>query len=344
MLALEKQVAGGSALKAFAAFALLVLSAGNNFLWSLKSPPLPQVVVTHPHSESRATLPIIIPRKEEEEPTTKEEPTLTKLPVLFLHFHKSSGTSACAALKSVMNVTDANGKPIRLRGEVEHNLMANCNTPFSGPNANVKLFGSLQTCRHLLPYAVDVEYKPRSNNVVAVEIPFKDSMPCPGFRSFAIMRDPVTRLQSHMLAHRNWNEAKIKGYIRNRTPAPEHYYMDGYPIVNNMVIRQLLGRSRFIDTEPINGEDLEQAKKLVDQFDAFVPMEHLFHPNVQQLLNTTIPEYVQAQQKQRKRLLNKRKNANSYQPSENFVRLIRDENKYDIQLYKYMLEKLGLRK
>ena len=72
--------------------------------------------------------------------------------------------------------------------------------------------------------------------------------------------------------------------------APQSY-LDGYPVVNNMVIRQLLGRERFMDTRPVDENDLERAKIQLDACDAFVPLEYLQHESVLQLLNRTIPEY-----------------------------------------------------
>jgi len=321
MRVLENKQPVESRLKAFVAFAF-VISLTNNYLCrSFWIPPTPT---------AQETLPVQ-PQRQHSPPSTFEKP------ILFVHFHKSSGTSACEAMKKSINITNAEGKQIeRQKTKAQHDLMANCNTPFSGPNANVRLFLSLQSCRHLLPYALDEEFKPRIN-LVAVEVPFRDSMPCPGFRSFAIMRDPVTRLQSHIAAY-NWKQSYITGIIRKRVPVPDNYYMDGYSIVNSMVIRQLLGRERYVDVRPVDEEDLEKAKHIVDQFNAFVPMEYLNHPNVQELLNKTIPEYLQEEQK---RTTPRKQNA--YTPSQAFLQLISDENKYDTLLYQYMLEKLGIR-
>eukprot|EP00961_Rhodomonas_salina_P097709 1314307-Rhodomonas_salina.1 len=65
----------------------------------------------------------------------------------------------------------------------------------------------------------------------------------------------------------------------------------GYAVANCMQIRLLLGRKRWNDLRPIDEHDLEQAKAIVDSFDAFVPLEHLAHPAVRSLLKKTIPEY-----------------------------------------------------
>lgn len=252
-----------------------------------------------------------------------------KRSILFVHFHKSGGTDVCRSVEHTMNITTKEGLP------VERKL--NCNSPHTGPNANPIKFGHFQTCEHLLPYALN------SVNFVAVEVPFQDSMPCENisFRTFAIMRDPVARLQSHMLVH-HFSPERIRNIIQQRKPCPSDYFMDGYPIVNSMVTRQLLGRERFVDVTPVNQNDLHKAKTIVDSFDAFVPLEHLNHSNVQELLKKTVPEYVQGQRvmmKQSKRPTQKRR---SYSPTREFLELITEENKYDILLYQYMLEKLGI--
>mmetsp|Transcript_16038 Transcript_16038/g.28971 ORF Transcript_16038/g.28971 Transcript_16038/m.28971 type:complete len:126 (+) Transcript_16038:180-557(+) len=109
----------------------------------------------------------------------------TSRSILFEHFHKRSGTQVCKSLQQSISITTQEGLPVPLK--------QNCNTPFSGPN--VKPGHHLQTCQNLQPYSF-------KTNFVAVEVPFREIMPCYSFRTFAIMRDPVTRLLSHMRAHR----------------------------------------------------------------------------------------------------------------------------------------------
>lgn len=324
MYLMESGRQGG--IRAFFAFAMLI-SVSNNYYWSLRSSSPPEPITT---------------ALEQSTPPSSTPPPIPTKPILFIHFHKSGGTRACALLKQSINVTDASGRRVDEASltDNERDLLGNCNAPFSGPNADVRLFSSLQTCRHLLPYAVDKDLKPRIN-VVAVEVPFQDAMPCQGFRSFAIMRHPVTRLLSHIAAHRNWNEQMIMRYARNRQPPFNNYYLDGYPIVNSMVIRQLLGRDRFVDPLPVNKVDLARAKAIVDKIDAFVPMEHLEHPAVEALLNKTVPEYLVSQRRLSRAFKNKGK-SKPYSPSEAFVKVATEENKFDILLYEYVLAKFGL--
>ena len=148
----------------------------------------------------------------------------------------------------------------------------------------------------------------------------------------------MARVISHVTYH-GLHPSKLVTWIKDRTPNPINSFMVGYPVVNSMVIRQLLGRKRYQNVRPIDQRDLKQAKKQVDLYHAFVPLEYLRHDNVSRLLNSTIPEYYQALQVMNVTAKHQRKRA---QPSDEVVRLVTEENKYDILLYQYMLEKLGI--
>lgn len=231
---------------------------------------------------------------------------------------------------SNISMTNAKGDNLKTR---------NCNAPLSGPKFNVEKVKAAQTCKSLTPLTTDEQGRPFHRlNFLAVEVPYKDKMPCPGFRSFAIMRHPVARVISHVTYH-GLHPSKLVTWIKDRTPNPTNSFVVGYPVVNSMVIRQLLGRKRYQNVRPIDQRDLKQAKKQVDLYHAFVPLEYLRHDNVSRLLNSTIPEYYQALQVMNVTAKHQRKRA---QPSDEFVRLVTEENKYDILLYQYMLEKLGI--
>lgn len=167
----------------------------------------------------------------------------------------------------------------------------NCNTEFAHPHLDDRAFSSVQNCRMLEPYTMDdsgVSF--RRNNFLAVELPLHETMPCPRFRSFAIMRDPVKRCFSHLLFEQI-PEKMVEKWMEQKTPGTrKDYFMNGYPVINNMVIRQLLGRARFIHPHQIDDDDLERAKAQLDRFDAFVPLEYLKDKNILTLLNKTIPE------------------------------------------------------
>jgi hypothetical protein len=271
------------------------------------------------------------------EPLSLEDASTSQIvkPILYLHFHKAGGTSVCKTVRANLNITDSKGRHIP-----EQDLDSrNCNLPYIEPNSDAARHKQFQTCRYLTPLTTDENGTPfRRNNFVAVEVPFQEEMPCPGFRSFAIMRDPIARVLSHIKFH-NWSDAVIEKWIARRTPSPRSF-LKGYPVLNSMVIRQLLGRRRWMNPRPIDEEDFERAKQLVDSFDAFVPLEHLHHSNVHQLLNITVPEYYQGIQG-----MNISANVSTKRrpPSTDaFLRQITEENKYDIMLYQYMLEKLDL--
>jgi len=236
-----------------------------------------------------------------------------------------------------LNITDMMGDPIS-----EESRDTNCNIELSGPSNDAKLYHRMQTCRMLEAYTMDDRGVAFARpNFLAIEVPFMDAMPCAGFRSFAVMRDPVARLISHMQFY-NLSPPKIVQWIKTRQPNEANAYMNGYPVVNCMIIRQLLGRARFIDTRPVDEDDLDQAKKQIDAFDAFVPLEYLHHPNVLRLLNSTVWEYHKGLTKLdvKKNVSPKKEGTRTYDPD--FLQQIANENVYDIILYQYMLEKLGI--
>lgn len=260
--------------------------------------------------------------------------------LLYVHLHKSGGTEICELMKRErVNMTDMMGNP---RGRAGRPV--NCNTEISGPNNNVGQYATLQTCRMLEAYTMNEEGIPFTRqNFVSVEVPFQQAMPCPGFRSFATMREPMSRVISHMHAHK-WPVTKIQKWISTRLPSPENYYMHGYPIINNFVIRMLLGSKRYTDTTtPITLDDLEQAKRRVDAFDAFIPLEYQQHPNVLKVLQEKIPEYHKGLVKYAKPRdpTKLQKNRTEFENSE-FMEQLTKENAYDSMLYNYVLEKYGI--
>lgn len=230
---------------------------------------------------------------------------------------------------SDIQMTNAQGQRLETR---------NCNAPYSGPRFDAQEFGKLQTCESLTPLTTGKNGQPfQRQNFLAVEVPYQDQMPCPGFRSFAIMRDPVARIISHLTFH-GMNESKIFSWIKLHTACPESTHMGGYPVVNSIVIRQLLGRERYRNATFINEDDLDRAKARVDLYDAFVPLEYLYHEKVSQILKTTVPEYYRGLQVN----VTAQRQRTRKQPSDEFIRQVTEENKYDMLLYKYMLEKLGI--
>lgn len=231
---------------------------------------------------------------------------------------------------STLIVTDAEGYP--------QDPAQNCTTPFSHQHASPESFYRVQTCAHLLPYTMDQRgIAFRRNNLIVVGAPFFEEMPCPGhYRSFAIMRDPIDRLASHVYSE-GILDMELSSWASQKLRTPSDSWMKGYPILNSMVIRQLLGQDRFVDPSPVNEKDLERAKRAVDRFDLFVPLEHLNHPNVKSKMDKTLPEISKQFSKPGKPVKSKRPG-----PSGQQLALMEQENKYDIMLYQYVLEKLGI--
>lgn len=275
--------------------------------------------------------------------TSASQEQVVKKPILFIHFHKSGGTSVCNIMKSMqdmVNITNNNRlftKSFSNARQVEYN----CNTAVSGPNRDAVRYKPMQNCRYMSRYTIDQNGTRRNNNnFLAVEVPFKDEMPCENYTSFAIMRRPVERVVSHM-NFEHFSEALVTQWITTKKSNSATWYMDGYPIVNCMVIRQLLGRERYVNVRPIDKRDLERAKQLVDKFDAFVPLEYLNHPNVLRKLQETVPEYYHGLKRQGN-IVAQASRKKSNQPSKAFLELLEEENVYETMLYEHVLDKLKI--
>jgi len=269
--------------------------------------------------------------------TTTTRTKTTANPVFFVHFAKSGGSSVCATMSKMMNMTDIEGNRDYKR--------SNCNTYFSDPHCKNAECRSRQTCDNFIPYTTDEHGVPfLRSNFLASEVPLRQELPCePGnFRSFAIMRHPTARFISLLNYLPRLGEEEVIGWIVEKkhckvAPCPAS---KGYQVTNSENIRQLLGQKRYTNPDPINEQDFERAKALIGKFDAFVPMEYLHHSAVLNILKDKIPEYYNGLiQLNRTTNVNKHK---SEKPSAKLLQLITQENKYDIMLYEYVLETLGI--
>lgn len=291
--------------------------------------------------------------------------------IFFLHQSKSGGTSVCKIISQYSDVpmTDVDGKATGPFGQYRES----CNVLFKSKEP-----GSWQIpryCADLIPYTMDDQMRAyQRKNWIVVESTWYDEMPCPGYRSFTIMRHPVKRYFSFInyigmnktavldiLRGEEIPEGEVTEMVESSTPteplAPVLFrcttdrlssscararMMFEFP-VNSPAIRQLLGYSRKMDQRPIDEKDFEQAKVLVDRFDAFVPLEYLQHPNVQRRLNETVPEYYQAWVKSGGNMkANKSTKQENIDEEEELKALLFEQNKYDLLLYEYVLEKNGI--
>ena len=291
------------------------------------SPPPPQPDTTHEISNRSITIPTS--------------------PILFVHFHKSGGTSVCKTMKqqTFVNMTNADGS-LRNKGDDTYN----CNIPGLGPMFHAKQHKSQQDCASLIPFARNQTTGQARHNFMAVEVPLRQALPCgddgeeeeesslPLLRTFAIMRRPVARVLSHMQEHR-LSAAKVTNFVQQHAPhAKKSFVKNGYPAFNNLVIRQLLGRDVYSNhTRSVDDQDLERAKLRVDAFDAFVLLEYLDHVAIQSLLRRVVPEYYLAE-----KVTGRVRNQKRPLPSEEFLKLMQYENRYDIMLYQYTLERFNI--
>lgn len=263
----------------------------------------------------------------------------TARPIFYVHFHKSGGSSVCKIMERSrkVNLTDPSN---RLRSDDV--VWNNCNAAMGGFRERADYYHTLQTCRQLETYTMNEEGIPFTrNNFVAIEIPFKDRMPCDStkWRTFAIMRHPIERIYSNIAFHKQEEKDVIK-WLNEKTIFPKRYLPHGYPVFQNIVIRQLLGRDRFINTKPVDEDDLRQAKSQVDLFDAFVPLEYLMEPQVLALLNQTVPEY--HDELLRYPVKTNKNRANRTFNDDAFTKRITKENFYDLELYRYVLNKFEI--
>ncbi len=297
-------------------------------------------------------------------PAPKDEISTSSRPkpktIFFLHLSKSGGTSVCNIMKehSEIQMTDRDGN-VDLHRE-------SCDELF--PKNGVWQYGEWtepRQCADLVPYTTDSQGRAyQRNNYVTVESTWYDEMPCPGYRSFSIMRHPVERMVS-LINYEGLNQKTVLKYlrgedipegeddftlaqIRDKATAfnTEHPFINVAP-PNSWTIRQLLGYDRKIDERPIDENDFERAKVLVDKFDAFVPLEFLSHPNVLQKLNETVPEYYRALVKsgnaEKHTNAHEHKQALSSAEDEELKELLYEQNKYDLMLYQYVLDKNGIK-
>ena len=285
------------------------------------------------------------------------------LPILFLHFHKAGGTEVCRMMQTnqkLVTLTNQMGKKIIFPSA------HNCNADRAGPRIDVRVQKRNRNsesqkpslrCQAFTNYTTDSTGRTPfvRNNFMAAEVPLDHAFSCPNFRIFTLVRNPIARSQSHMKM-KNWTPDFIQS-IFNSTQKPSQeprnllgaYVLRVYPSLDNMQIRQLLGLPRLLDIDrPIDEKDLKQAKALVDAMAVAVPTEQQLHPKVLKLFQERIPEYYAALQTRYRKNI-KELNGSPPQPRHThynhkpaFVELLKQHNKYDMQLHEYLHTKLGI--
>jgi len=254
--------------------------------------------------------------------------------ILFMHLAKSGGSSVCQQIgNKEIRMTDQMGNQDKHR--------ANCNVMFKQTNPPYKYaWHEPHHCVDLNNFTTNKEGQLyRRHNFIAIERPWYDEMPCPGLRSFAVMRNPVARFVSLLDYFKTDKQLMIK-YMKNQTFPKYNEFAMRFQIhpTNSWTIRQLLGYNRAMDPRLVDNDDFLRAKVLVDRFDAFIPLEYLHNNKVHSLLNATIPEYLKTLQTNKIHMNKSEKRETSH----NLTDLLTESNKFDIMLYNYVLEKHGL--
>ena len=262
--------------------------------------------------------------------TAKANPNRT---VLFMHNSKCGGSTVCALLGWRVGMTDPWG-----RRDVHR---TNCGVQFRQPDGTWA-WDHPRTCADLDAFSTDAAGAlHRRRNFLAVSYPYHDAMPCPGFRSISTVRHPVARYVSLInFFGGTFDETYVARFImnmRNGTYDREHRCA-AYP-PNSWTIRQLLGHARYFDPRPVDAGDLRRAIERVDMFDAFLPLEHLTHPNVLRAAGEAVPEWRQALEKSN---VKANQSGRRFNFTGEFIDLLTEENKYDILLYKYVLRLYGI--
>ena len=253
--------------------------------------------------------------------------------ILFVHLSKSAGSSVCQTMAKEMTLTNAQGRIDRNR--------RNCNVQFLDKRHKWS-WTEPHFCTELERFTTNATGHPHQrNNFIAIERPWHDEMPCLGFRSFSVMRHPVSRYIS-LIDYFGMNETFVMDYTKKQQTGvavfDAGHKLAAHP-TNSWTIRQLLGYKRFFDPNPIDNNDYLRARSLVEKFDALLPLEFLRHPNVLRMIKSTIPEY-------HKGLLAHNITVNKSKKtfhSAEFVDLLNKENKYDIMLYEYVLKMFDLK-
>lgn len=93
-------------------------------------------------------------------------------------------------------------------------------------------------------------------------------------------------------------------------------------------------------------DDYQRAKRRVDLFDAFIPLEYLYNPKILRHLQRTIPEYhyglLLNNGGDETLVVNQNVDKKTMHYSQAFIEQLTKENEYDTKLYRYVIEKLGI--
>ena len=127
--------------------------------------------------------------------------------IFFLHQSKSGGTSVCKIISQYSDVpmTDVDGKATGPFGQYRES----CNVLFKTKDGSWHPISwrAPRYCDDLIPYTMDDQMRAyQRKNWIVVESTWYDEMPCPGYRSFTIMRHPVKSEKIFLFYKLHWYE------------------------------------------------------------------------------------------------------------------------------------------
>ena len=257
-----------------------------------------------------------------------------KTAITFLHFHKAAGTSICNNFIENYSLSS-------------YQIYHNCNLQSDGPHNSLELNYHGKTCK-TRENEINEIYNNTKQQVKFFGIErFMDPIGmelCKSYFYITIIRHPYSRIVSH----HNYELLEMNGHVlsvkeglsydlrkdfkgKKFTYDQIHLARWSYSTISNYYIRMLLGYDIYFepDINKINKEHLKKAKKILDKFDLVIILErlnesvHIF----KQLFGIII----------NKRPRNKLKHdefADYFTTEE--VELLKDANKYDMKLYKYV--------
>ena len=261
----------------------------------------------------------------------------TKRPVLYLHFHKSAGSFLCGYFRSWRKYEDYSILGFR---------RANCNLPGDSPYP-AKRNGLLLmpdpfklTQKDMLqkyPYLENCSM--RSNYAKNMSMPWmflEKWLPDDGdctrlFDIVAVIRDPISRIYSHMRVHRHSKERVTRWLTDDALPESDFAFLSAVPAYSNFYTRILLGKKVLFSSKgAITESHLSKAKAMIEnEIALMIPLNSTTFGRGLEILAASIGG---------KKLAAKMKTPKVYDLDDpSFDALLRSHNQFDIRLYAHAM-------
>jgi len=210
---------------------------------------------------------------------------LTKKLIVHIHFHACSGKRICKWARDLDDDRARSG--VRLDGM--QRMTAACNQIDPDP-PNVWLNAKMNACSDMW----SLTKNHGGSNFMFIETPLDVRPPCPGMAFVTVIRQPWSRLESTQ-GKRGWTFPNASALIRcmkvgddplddkfkwmfcdsYHAPTCQPFFKAGY--FNNYYVRSLLGMKEGarIPWGQVTEEHFEKVKKILEDFDLVIPIEHL---------------------------------------------------------------------